>query len=166
MAVMKEWKCAAHGHFEGTHPICPALNCSSDRVERAFVTPVSISKGRYASFERGMRNTAERMGISDFRSARAGDVSFAGRGQDAPLGTEVLWGNEVARHPGMGGRTFANLTQQAAQPLTVAGVDPEVDPYLSINNGMRAAATTLGVTKRVLPPAELTGELKPTRSAA
>ena len=71
MAVIKEFKCAKHGDFEGTHPICPHLGCASENVVRDFRTPVGVSQGRYARFDRGLRNTSERMGIGDFRTARA-----------------------------------------------------------------------------------------------
>ena len=158
---MKEWRCAAHGSFDGTHPICPSMGCMSEHVEREFRTPVSISKGKYSRFDAGLRQTADRMGISNWRTARPGETAFAGRGQDAPLGTQVLWGNEVAKCPEMQGRTFAQLSSAAAQPLTeiAARMAPEKaakDPYIKSNNGMRAAATTLGLTGRVLPPAEIT----------
>ena len=171
MSVMKEWKCAAHGSFEGTHPICPTLGCLSDAVEREFRTAPSIRSGMTDRTDRGLRKTADMMRINNWRSARAGESSFAGRGVDAPLGTEVLWGNEVAKHPGMGGRSFAALTQAAATPLDPASLNmpPEraaVDPYLTKNNGMRAAATTLGVTRNVLPPAEVTRPLAPERIAS
>lgn len=155
MAVMKEWVCAKHGGFEGSHPICPSMGCMSEEVTREFRTPVAVSKGQYNRFDRGLRKTADMMNVSNWRTARTGESSFMGRGVDAPLGTEVLWGNEVAKHPAMGGRSFAALTAAAGQPLTTLD-KPVNDPYVRVNNGMRAAATTLGVTRRTLPPAEIT----------
>ena len=165
MAVIKEFRCALHGAFDGTHPICPEMGCLSENVEREFRTPVSIGSSGTQRFDRGMRRTAEMMNISDWKRAdRAGDSSFAGRGTDAPLGTQVLWGNEVAKHPEMGGRSFASLTQAAATPLTAVaerlGDKAVRDPYITRNNGMRATATTLGITQKVLPNAEITGEMK------
>ena len=161
---MKDWKCAAHGSFEGTHPICPEMGCLSEKVEREFRTPVSVSQGKYNRFDRGLRKTADMMHIPNWKTARAGETGFAGRGQDAPLGTQVLWGNEVGKAPGFEGKSFASLSAQAAQPLTEVAqrMAPDVaakDPYIVKNNGMRAAATTLGVTRQVLPPAELTRSL-------
>ena len=164
MSIMKEWKCALHGAFDGTHPICPEMGCMSEHVEREFRTAPAYHNGLTARTDRGLRKSADMMGISNWKSARMGESSFAGRGVDAPLGTEVLWGNEVAKHPAMAGRSFAQLATAAAQPLDARqlGITPEkaaVDPYLTKNNGMRAAATTLGVTKRALPPAEITGQM-------
>lgn len=156
MAVLKEWKCAAHGVFEGTHPICPHLGCASERVERVFLTPVSVSQGRYARFDRGLRATADRMGISNFRTAHEGETAFAGRAQDTPIGSKVLWGNEVQK---VMGRSFAEQMGAAQAPLSVPGRDASKDPYLTVNNGMRATATELGITQSRLPKAEVTGVL-------
>ena len=137
------------------------MGCLSENVTREFRTPVSLSKGQYNRFDRGLRKTADMMGVSNWKTARPGESSFAGRGVDAPLGTEVLWGNEVAKHPAMGGRSFAALTAEAARPLDTSqlSLSPEkaaVDPFVRVNSGMRAAATTLGVTRKSLPPAEIT----------
>lgn len=159
MPVLKEWRCAAHGDFEGTHPICPSMGCMSDHVERAFRTPVGISQGKYRRFENGLRTTAERMGISDWRTAREGEAGFAGR---APLGSEILWGDEVKKHPEMGGRSFSQLTAAAQQPLAVDR--PANDPYVTINSGMRTAATELGITQSRIPRAEITGDLRDKRA--
>ena len=43
--------------------------------------------------------------------------------------------------------------QGAQQPLQVEGKDPAKDPYLTINNGMRATATELGITQSRIPKA-------------
>lgn len=152
MAVNKEWRCGQHGDFEGTHPICPHYGCFSENVERVFITPVSVSRGQYGRFDKGLRRTSEMMNIPNWKTAREGEVAFAGR---APLGSEVLWGDEVKKHPDFGGRGFSQLMQTAAQPLTVAGKD-STDPYLTHNNGMRSTATELGITASTLPKAEIT----------
>lgn len=158
MSVIKEWKCAAHGGFEGTHPICPEMGCESADVQRDFRTPVGISKGQYSRFDRGLRKTADMMQISDWKTARPGESSFAGRGAEAPLGTEVLWGAKAVEQKM--GVPFANQMTAAAQPLTVPGRDPASDPYVRVNSGMRAAANTLGLTRQVLPPAEVTAPMR------
>ena len=164
MAVIKEFKCAKHGSFVGSHPICPKLGCMSESVEREFLTPVGISKGRYNRFDQGLRKTSEMMSISNWKTARAGESSFAGRGQDAPIGTEVLWGTEIQKKMGM---SMPQLTTAAASTLPqveeriarAQGADAAArDPYVKKHNGMRAAATTLGVTQHTLPPAEITAQ--------
>jgi hypothetical protein len=156
LGVIKEFKCAAHGYFEGSHAICPEFGCASVSVERVFLTPNRIGKEIHKRSYEGMRKSAEMYGISDWKTARAGETSFKGRGQDAPLGTEVLWGNEAAAK--MGGVTFAQQMAAAAKPLAVER--PLTDPYVTHNNGMRAAATTLGLTRSALPPAEITKAMR------
>lgn len=156
MAVLKEFKCALHGDFEGTHPICPAMGCISENVERVFRTPVSISQGKYKRFDAGLRQTAERMGIGDFRTGHEGDVSFAGR---APIGQEVLWGDDAKQ---VMGKSFAEQMQAAQAPLHVPAIEAAKpnDPHLTINNGMRTTATELGITSNRLPKAEVTLDRK------
>ena len=130
MTIIKEWKCAQHGSFEGTHPLCPAMGCFSEHVEREFRTPVSVSKGKYARFDRGLRDTADRMNISDFKTAREGETAFAGRA--------------------------AEQINSAHTPLVAPANVAANDPYLTINSGMRAAANTIGITARKTPQAEFT----------
>lgn len=159
MAVLKEWKCAEHGSFDGTHPICPSPGCFSENVEREFRTPPSIGTGKLKAFDAGIRRTAEGLGIRNFRTAyREGDVSFAGRSVDntTPIGKELLWGRDVER---VMGAPMAQQIAAAQAPLTVPNKDPAKDPYLRVNSGMRSAATTIGLTQRALPPAEITGSL-------
>jgi hypothetical protein len=150
MAIIREWKCARHGDFEGSHPLCPEMGCDSARVERAFRTPVAIGQGKYARFDAGLRKSADMMGIDNWKTARPGETGFAGR---APIGARVLWGDEVAKEMGA---PLAEQMAVAARPLSVAGKDPATDPYLTVNNGMRATANELGITKAVRPPAETT----------
>jgi hypothetical protein len=160
MSVMKEWRCKVHGNFEGSHPICPEMGCISLSVERVFLTPVSISQGKYARFDKGLRKTAEMLDIPNWKTARAGETAFAGR---APLGQELLWGKDVEK---VMGTPFASQVQAANQPLHIAGRDPATDPYLTINRGIQVAATEMGLTGSRLPKAELTYEMRPGKVAA
>lgn len=157
MSVLKEWKCAVHGSFEGSHPICPAYGCVSEKVEREFLTPINIRSAGTRNTDRGLRRTVDSMRLRDLRSSRhEGDVSYAGRAQEnkTPIGSELLWGRDVER---VMGKPFAAQVQAAQAPLVVPGKNAKVDPYLTHNSGMRSAATTLGITQRTLPPAEITG---------
>jgi len=154
MSVIREWKCSTHGCFEGSHPICPELGCDSSDVERVFLTPVGISKGKYQRFENGLRQTADRMGISNWKTAREGESSFAGRG---PVGSEVLWGNDIEK---VMGQPMAAQMAAASAPLNVPGKDPSKDPYLTVNNGMRYAANEIGLTRNNLPRAEVTKPMR------
>jgi hypothetical protein len=132
------------------------MGCDSENVVRDFRTPVGISKGQYSRFDRGLRKTADMMRIDNWKTARSGETAFAGRGGDAPIGTEVLWGAKAVEQKM--GVPFATQMAAAARPLAVDR--PETDPYVRVNSGMRAAANTLGVTKQVLPPAEITAPMR------
>lgn len=162
MSVIKEWKCAKHGHFEGTHAICPEMGCISENVERVFLTPVSVSAGKYARFDKGLRRTSEMMGIPNWKTAREGETAFAGR---APLGQELLWGKDVEKVMGV---PFAQQVQAAAAPLRIPRLEAENpnDPYLRVNNGMRATANTTRITQHPLPRAEVTRSLQDGKAAA
>lgn len=142
MSVIKEWKCAKHGTFDSSHPICPALGCRSDKVERVFLTPVGVKSEFVTRHEKGMRRLAEAYGQSDWKTARAGETSIK-----APVGQKLLWGNEVQKELGMG---ITELTARTAQPFTVQRNDGKTE---TVPHGMRLAATELGLTQRVLPPA-------------
>lgn len=155
MAVLKEWRCAEHGDFESTHPLCPNFGCESVNVERVFLTPVGTRSDSTKRFDAGIRKSAEMMGISNFKSAKAGDTSFAGRAQENEvLGTKVLWGDEVAKPVAQGGlgQGFAQLTAAAQAPFVATRADGS-QVSLTSNNAMAEAATELGITSRPVPKA-------------
>lgn len=149
MSVIKEWKCAKHGVFDGSHAICPTLGCRSESVERVFITPVGIKSNFVTRHEHGIKKLADAYGQTDFKTARAGEASIK-----HPVGQELLWGSDVKKKLGM---DMGQLTAQTAQPFTVTRNDGKVE---TVPHGMRLAATELGITQRVLPPA---GELTVSR---
>jgi len=153
MAVMREWVCLLHGEFEGTHPICPASRCNSKAVTQEFRTPVGIRSAYLKRHDAGIRKSADMYQIADFKTAKPGEVSFAGRA-DPTLGQKVLWGNECQK---VLGHNFAELSQVAARPLCVPTKDGRL-LTLTRNNGMAEAAESAGVTRRAVPRAgEITG---------
>jgi len=141
--VLKEWSCFEHGPFDGTHAICPAYGCDSAHVTQEFRTPVAIGSEFRKRHEAGMRKSAEMYQISDFKSAKAGDASFAGR-SDPSLGSRVLWGDECKR---VIGHSFSELTQVAQKPFLGRGGEV----IMTRNNGMSDAATSAGTTRKPLP---------------
>ena len=149
MSVLKEWECKKHGHFESSHPICPSMGCRSDSVQRVFLTPVGLKSDFVRRHEKGIQKLAESYGQSNFRTAKAGESSKA-----RPVGQELLWGSDVKKTLGM---DMQQLTQATAQPFTVTKGDGSRE---TVPHGMRLAATELGITSKVLPPA---GELTVSR---
>ena len=147
MAIVKEWECATHGVFDSSHPICPALGCRSKKVERVFITAPGIKSEFHTRHERGIKKLASAYGQTDFRNARAGEASIK-----SPLGSKLLWGNDVEKNLGM---NMSTLTAGANAPV----VHPD-GSLKTVPHGMRQVATELGLTQRVLPPA---GELTVSR---
>lgn len=153
---MKEWVCLEHGEFVGTHGICPGNGCDSAGVTQEFRTPVGIGTAFRKNFDQGMRKSADMYSTSNWKSAQAGDTSFVGRA-DPAVGTQVLWGDESKK---VLGHSFSELTQIAAKPLSIKRRDGS-EATLTRNNGMREAATEVGITRRPLPQAhEATGDRK------
>jgi hypothetical protein len=145
VALIKEFECIEHGVFESSHPICPNFGCESRSVAQVFITPPHIGTSFVKRFDAGIRRSSDLMGGANFRSAKPGEAAFGGD-VGKKLGMEVLWGQDVQKSMG---RNFAQLTQIAQQPLSVPGTNLRLDK----NNGMRDAATDVGITKRRLPPA-------------
>lgn len=145
---MKEWNCLEHGPFDCTHAICPEPGCDSEHITQEFRTPVGIGTDFRRRFDAGMRKSADMMQINDWKSAKAGDTSFAGRA-DPALGQKLLWGDESKK---VIGHSFAELTQIAQKPLAVKARDGS-EKVLTRNNGMAEAATAAGLTRRRLPQA-------------
>jgi len=141
MAVIKEWECLEHGYFEASHPICPGTGCDSSMVNRVFLTPPRIRSQFMKEFDAGIRKSADGLNLTDFRSGKQeGDTAHGGN-----LASGVLWGNDAAKF--LGGDPLTKV-----QPFEAKLKDGTVwrDP-----GGMRQAAAS-GITKSVLPSAELT----------
>jgi hypothetical protein len=161
--ILKEWSCLEHGPFEGSHAICPAMGCDSRAVTQEFRTPVGIRHANTARTDAGIRKSVDMYRLGDVRSAREGEASYGGdKGKE--LGMEVLWGNDVQKKMG---RSFAELSNAAAQPLVVKKRDGSGSLRLDRNNAMREAATELGITKRRVPhAAEVSGDKQTAKEAA
>jgi hypothetical protein len=144
--ILHDWQCAKHGVFESTHAICPHLGCASTDVKMVFLkAPGMISRGT-KQFDAGMKQTATQMNLLNFRSAREGETAHGGE-----LAKGMLWGKEAANFFGGQDALVAASQQGIAesnQYAKAAGVP-------TIADGMRTAATDLGITKNTLPPAEV-----------
>lgn len=144
MATIKEWRCALHGEFEGSHPICPHQPCDSAQVEREIRTAPKIATEMVRRHHRGMDRTAEIYALTDFRTAREGEVSKPP--YESEFGTSLMWSDECQEKLGM------------SMPMMMPG-DAKTGAQrlgdLATNNGMAAAATAAGITgltDRAVPP--------------
>jgi hypothetical protein len=111
MAVVKEWRCLAHGAFDSSQGVCPS-GCST--VIREFRTaPGTRSAGTKAS-DAALERLADKYGLSDM-SNRRGSVGDREKKNDfAPVWGKMPVGNnyevgkgEVAREGAQGGANAA-----------------------------------------------------------
>lgn len=72
MAVIKEWKCAAHGEFEGPEQKCP-FGCPKRFVVQEFRTAAAVHDGTTAYTDATLRGLADSVGLTDM-SNRNGSV--------------------------------------------------------------------------------------------
>jgi hypothetical protein len=141
MAVIKEWSCAKHGEFEGSHAICPFQPCDSAEVMQEFRTAPKIRSQMVSRHEQGLKRSAEIYGLSDFRTCREGEVSKPPH--ESEYGTNLMWGAESREKLGP---QFSPVLPDGGQRAQLGGLG---------NNGMAAAAEAVGITgltAKALPP--------------
>lgn len=67
MAILKEYRCKAHGEFEAYSPKCP-YGCSDRFVSQEIRTAPAYHNGRTAATDRNLRGLAEQAGLTDMRN--------------------------------------------------------------------------------------------------
>ena len=141
--IIKEWKCALHGSFEGSHPICPHFGCESDDVEREFKTPISIKSDLTKFTDAGLQKTADVYGLSDMRNTDGSSVR-----SNIPIEQQAVWGNA-------NGVQFESMMAKAQQDIVIKRENkPDL---IAHNSGMVATSQATGnFGGRVVPPAEIT----------
>jgi len=74
MAVLKEFKCLAHGFFDGFEPKCPH-GCSGDElIMRVFLTPVGVKSDATKHNDSTLKGLASDFGMTDVKSVREGEA--------------------------------------------------------------------------------------------
>lgn len=139
MSVIKEWFCADHGDFEASHPICPAIGCSSKEVIREIRTAPKIGSASTKRTDAGLRRTAESYNI-DLRSAKEGESSKV-----QARGSEVIWGLDNAQ-----ARIGMPAEAMLHKPRTYEVKDKEtgqMQKWVDKYGGMQHAAELVGNTK-------------------
>lgn len=66
MAVIKEFRCAGHGYFDATEPVCPH-GCTVG-VERVFLTPPGLGFGVAKRTDALLEGVARDHGLSDMNN--------------------------------------------------------------------------------------------------
>jgi hypothetical protein len=89
--IIFDFKCPRHGVFEGSHAICPQMGCDSEGVEKIFVKAPSFRSDTTKRTDAGLRKSAEMYNQSNWKTAKAGELSKANNRAD-----ELLWGDAGA----------------------------------------------------------------------
>jgi hypothetical protein len=74
MAVVKEYRCAAHGPFEGTEQACP-YGCPPRFVVREFRSAPAFQAKRTRNIDGTLRGIASDFGLTDMKNDPKGGVS-------------------------------------------------------------------------------------------
>ncbi|MBV8648472.1 hypothetical protein [Paludibacterium sp.] len=139
--VIKEWECAKHGTFESTHPICPCLGCASENVKRVFLTPPSIRHEATTYTDNSFNDLARAYKLSDINNQDGQAAKSAA--DDCKWGMDAVGGVDMFKQATANGAGYETFQ-------TESGKTVQVD-----NMGMRLAARTSGIDKRVVPAADV-----------
>jgi len=151
--IIKEWRCADHGPFEGSHPICPAMGCSSENVSREFRTAPGFKSDMTKATDGGFDRMAQNYGMSDMSNAHGRTVKG---GNVDP--TAAIWGKEAI------GSQFDSMLNQASTPTKFTAKNGK--ELYADNMGMRAACKASGLDQKPLPPATIVGAKSDARDRA
>lgn len=143
MAVLKEFKCFAHGFFEGFEARCPK-GCTT--VQQVFLTPVGTRSDKTKSADANLRQIALDFGLSNMASARQGEAARIKTKQQrdaealevklrhrfAPMAKGGTFNAETKKSTGSGGALAAMAAQGATPtPQVLAAREAFVTPIHS-----------------------------------
>lgn len=69
--VIKEWRCAAHGPFEGPKPECGS-GCPKSFIQQEFRTPPKIKSGGTKFVDQQLRGLAQDYKLNDIKNDKDG----------------------------------------------------------------------------------------------
>jgi hypothetical protein len=125
MAVLKEYRCAAHGEFEASKPKCPH-GCSTRFVSQEFRTAPAMKSQGTKRVDRELQNLATDYRMSDIRNGPNGESvmeTLRKKPQAAPM-----WGDVQHAAPGFSQRgdaaTFSPGSIGVQGGNGLAGVKP------------------------------------------
>jgi hypothetical protein len=71
MSVLNDYKCPAHGYFEGRKPVCPH-GCTD--VQVVFLQPVGTVSNRTKGSDKTLKQLALDFNMSDIKSKKEGEA--------------------------------------------------------------------------------------------
>ena len=72
--VLKEYKCLAHGFFDGWEAKCPHGCTGDELIMRVFLTPVGMQSDTTKHNDSTLKSLAGEFGMSDIKSVREGEA--------------------------------------------------------------------------------------------
>jgi len=130
IGVIKEFRCRAHGDFEGTEPECPH-GCTGT-VDRVFLTPAAFRSNRTTRIDQRVENLAKAHNLTDIsnRGGRAAIREKPGAQRDRDEVAKMIrerYGDKPWGSIPKGGPAAA-VAQYHGTPDNVLG---EVKPHLT-----------------------------------
>jgi hypothetical protein len=124
MAVLKDYKCLAHGYFEAWEPLCPK-GCDGEAIMVAFLQPVGLRSDSTKHSDTTMRGLAQDFGMSDIKSVREGEAQpprFGQQPQQNPYA--VQWGDPKQ----IGGYDTRPIADESVNGLQLAQATGRIKP--------------------------------------
>jgi hypothetical protein len=116
--ILKDFKCAEHGFFEGFYPVCPVGQCV-DNIWRVYLKPPAIKSDRTKRADQALNNLASDFKMTDIKSTREGDSQAGYYTRDnEPVPKEARPGDNAIWGGGMNGLTMGSIMSgQAVRPV-------------------------------------------------
>lgn len=128
MAILREFRCAAHGAFESKDGECPA-GCSPRFVVQEIRTPPSHLSGKTKRSDHELRQLSLDYRMSDIPSAEEGESVMMALRKKPQF--QPTWGEVNHAKPGWSQRGEVSPTVAAASLGVAPGVDvPSMKPIL------------------------------------
>ena len=116
MPVVKEYRCLAHGNFEGVEPRCP-FGCET-AVERTFLTAPGAISGKTKGTDATLERLARRFGFTDMsnrngsvgnskRTNKVAGLDFSPQWRPMPKGDKLEDGKIISVEGSQGGADAA-----------------------------------------------------------
>lgn len=135
MAVLHDYECEAHGHFESKTGKCPS-GCSKSFVKMVFLQPVGVKGARTKFVDAELRAQARQYGMTNLHTQRSGESAMEAqrRTQPIPEASRVITVDVPHNKPGWSQRDEKPATFDLGTVGTFKGrgLDPENGPFKQI----------------------------------
>jgi hypothetical protein len=125
MAVLKEFKCLAHGFFDGWEPKCPHGCTGDELIMRVFLTPVGTQSDATRHNDSTLKSLAGEYGMTDIKSVREGEAQ-PGRFQQPQNPYAVKWGSPSE----IGNYNTASIRGESVNGLQSAKETGRINPLM------------------------------------